>query len=164
MKYLKLFESFLTESAKPKISYTQIDKKAYTTQSKGIAFSVKINGKEAKGHWTPVGRYISDGVDVNELEGSNGRRFKIFRSGGTAKSYEIKANLKELEKQPKDLRFTGPMLDISGLKNEFVSKVSDALGRLNKESAELKSMGFSDEGSGKAELSKEFLEYFELAD
>jgi len=164
MKYLKLFESFLAESAKPKISYTQVDKKAYTTQSKGLEFSVKINGKEAKGFWKPRARYISDGVDVNELQGNDGSRFKIFKSGGTNKAYEISANLKELEKQPKDLSFTGPILDVSGLKGEFVSKITNAISQLNKEASELRSMGFSDDSPGKAELSKDFLEYFNLTD
>lgn len=146
MKNIPTFESFIFEAAKTKIVYTPIDKKAYATQSKGIEFEIKINGKSAKGIWQKRYSGITDGVDINELQGQNGRRFYIFASGGTQRSYPLRADIKELDRQPKDLRFTGPYLDISNLKKVFIDKITQAI----------------ENPSPSEELSKEFLEYFEI--
>ncbi len=147
MKHIQTFESFLNEAVKLKIAYTPIDKKAYTTQRQGIKFSVKINNQTATGIWVPKYGDISNGVDVNELEGSDRKRFYIFSSGGTSKSFPISAQLEELDRQPKDLRFTGPYLDVSKLKDVFIDKIIQAIEKPSKDE----------------ELSPEFLEYFEIS-
>lgn len=146
MKNIPTFENFIFEASKIKIVYTPIDKKVYTTQTKGIEFEIKINGKSAKGIWQKRYSRIADGVDINELQGENGRRFYIFGTGGTQRSYPLRSNIKELDKQPKDLRFTGPYLDISNLKKVFIDKITQAIEKPNPA-----------EG-----LTKEFLEYFEI--
>lgn len=146
MKHIHTFESFLNEAAKLRIAYTPVDKKAYTTQKQGIKFSVKINNQTATGIWVPKFGDITNGVDVNELEGKNGR-FYIFSSGGTSKSFPISAQLEELDRQPKDLSFTGPYLDLSKLKDAFVDKITQAIEKPSKEE----------------QLSPEFLEYFGIS-
>lgn len=144
MKHIQTFESFLNEAVKLKIAYTPIDKKAYTTQRQGIKFSVKINNQTATGIWVPKYGDISNGVDVNELEGSDRKRFYIFSSGGSSRSFPISVQLEELDKQPKDLSFTGPYLDISKLKDAFISKITQAIEKPTEEE----------------QFSPEFLEYF----
>ena len=146
MKHIHTFENFLNEAAKLKIAYTPVDKKAYTTQKQGIKFSVKINNQTATGIWVPKFGDITSGVDVNELEGKNGR-FYIFSSGGSSKSFPISAQLEELDRQPKDLSFTGPYLDISKLKDVFIDKITQAMEKPSKEE----------------QLSPEFLEYFGIS-
>ena len=132
-------------SRKISIKYIPVDKHAYTTQTTGIKFKVMINGKQAEGYWRPShGRYVSQGVDINELELPDRKVIKIFDGGGTHKTYEISADLKEVDKQPKDLRFTGPRLSIDNLKVEFVNKIKKAM--LNPDA--------------EPKLSKEFLQYF----
>lgn len=129
-----------------KIKYTKVDKNTYTTCTHGIEFCVTINGVTATGHWRPSrGQYVSNGVDVNELKVA-GRTIRIFENGGTHRTYEIAANLVETEKQPKDLRFTGPRLSVDNLKNVFVEKIKNAI-QFPKE---------------EARLSREFVECFGL--
>lgn len=147
MKHIHTFDSFLNEAAKIRIAYTQIDKKAYATQKQGVKFSVKINNQTATGIWVPKFGDMASGVDVNELEGSGRKRFYIFSSGGTSKSFPISAQLEELDRQPKDLRFTGPYLDVSKLKDVFIDKITQAIEKPSKDE----------------ELSPEFLEYFEIS-
>ena len=146
MKNLQTFESFVNEAVKLKIAYTPIDKKAYTTQRQGIKFSVKINNQTATGIWVPKYGDIASGVDINELEGSDGR-FYIFSTGGSSRSFPIRAKLEELDSQPKDLRFTGPYLDISKLKDAFISKITQAIEKPTEEE----------------KLTPEFLEYFGIS-
>lgn len=146
MKHIQTFESFLNEAAKPRITYTPIDKKVYTTQRQGIKFSVKINDQTATGIWIPKFGDITSGVDVNELEGSDRKRFYIFSSGGSSRSFSISTRLAELDKQPKDLRFTGPYLDISKLKDVFIDKLTQAIEKPTEE-----------------KLTPEFLEYFGIS-
>lgn len=130
---------------KAKIQYIPITKRAYTTQSTGIEFNVIINGSQASGFWLPSrGRYVSEGVDINELKTKDGRYINIFSGGGTHKTYEISANLEEAPKQPKDLRFTGPTLSIDNLKPTFISKVKKAL----------------ENPDAEPKLSDQFLQYF----
>lgn len=147
MKHIHTFDSFLNEAAKLRIAYTQIDKKAYTTQRQGIKFSVKINDQTATGIWVPKYGDITNGVDVNELEGSDRKRFYIFSSGGSSRSFPISARLEELDRQPKNLSFTGPYLDVSKLKDVFISKITQAIEKPTEEE----------------KLTPEFLEYFGIS-
>ena len=146
MKHIHTFDSFLNEAAKLRIAYTPVDKKAYTTQKQGIKFSVKINNQTATGIWVPKFGDRASGVDVNELQGKKGR-FYIFSSGGTSKSFPISAELEELDRQPKNLSFTGPYLDIDKLKDVFIDKITQAMEKPTEEE----------------QLSPEFLEYFEIS-
>ncbi len=146
MKHIHTFENFLNEAAKLRIVYTPVDKKAYTTQKQGIKFSVRINNQTATGIWVPKFGDIASGVDVNELQGKKGR-FYIFSSGGTSKSFPISTQLEELDRQPKDLSFTGPYLDINKLKDVFIDKITQAMEKPTEEE----------------QLSPEFLEYFEIS-
>lgn len=110
-----------------KIKYTEITKSTYETSSTGIAFNIEINGVIGKGYWVPSrGRYVSRGVDVNEITVNN-QYVKIFDGGGTYKTYEIAADLEFKSKQPKDLRFTGRTMLVSNLKNIFINKIKKAL-------------------------------------
>ena len=147
MKHIHTFDSFLNEAAKLRIAYTQIDKKAYTTQKQGIKFSVKINNQTATGIWVPKYGDIASGVNINELERSDRKRFYIFSSGGSSRSFPISAQLEELDRQPKDLRFTGPYLDVSKLKDVFIDKIMQAI----------------EKSSNEEQLSPEFLEYFGIS-
>ncbi len=152
MKHIKMFEPFLNESQNkikiPKISYTAIDKKSYETSQTGIEFSIQINGKTAKGFWTPShGRYVNDGVDINDLKDQNNKRFNIFDGGGNRRTYEISAHLKPSEKQPKNLQFTGRTLSIDNLKTVFVDKIKKAFENPEQE----------------PKLSKDFLDYFGIS-
>jgi hypothetical protein len=146
MKNIPTFESFVNEAAKLKITYTPIEKKAYTTQKQGIKFSVKINNQTATGVWIPKYGDITNGVDINQLEGSKGR-FYIFSTGGSSRSYPISAKLEKSDRQPKDLRFTGPYLDISKLKDTFIRKITQAIEKPTEEE----------------KLTPEFLEYFGIS-
>ena len=84
-----------------RVTYKQISKRAYTTQTTGIEFEVKINGKTAKGWWTPYFQYVSGGVDVNELKIGEYEYIDIFSGGSGHRMYEISSSLGESEKQPK---------------------------------------------------------------
>lgn len=150
----QLFENIknLNESfdiKKIKLKYTPIDKKAYETQKSSIEFIFSINGIEAVGFWNPYFEYVSSGVDINELRPINKRNysgFNIFDGGGGYRMFEIHSKLDLLEKQPKDLRFTGRYYSTLGLKNVFLEKIKNALENPEKE----------------PKLSQEFLKYFKL--
>lgn len=130
------------------IKYIPITKRAYTTQETGIEFQVIINGISATGFWRPSrGRYVSNGVDVNELTTQDRTRIRIYSGGGSYRSYEISASLPESPKQPKDLRWTGPILSLDNLKNEFISKIKRSL----------------ENPESEPKLTPEFLKYFGYA-
>jgi len=130
-----------------RIKYTPIAKRAYTTQETGIEFSITINGISAKGYWIPShGRYVSGGVDINDLRANDRSIIPIFDGGGNRRTYEISAHLEKALKQPKDMSFTGPTLSIDNLKGIFVNKIKNAILNPNSE----------------PKLSAKFLEYFNL--
>lgn len=133
---------------KDKVFYKKISKRAYTTQTEGIEFEVKINGKVATGFWSPYFRYVSQGVDVNSLRVSRYEHIDIFSKGGGHKMYELTASLEKLERQPKNLSFTGPYLSVDGLKEAFVNRVEKAIS------------DFQNGIETKATLSEEFIKYF----
>lgn len=130
----------------PKIKYTAIDKQTYSSNKSGLEFKIEINGISAIGYWRPIsGGYTIDGVDVNELKIGEFKTIKIFSNGGGAKLYEIFGYPKKLEKQPKDLRFTGEYYSTLNLGEVFKEKINDSLN-----------------GKIDAKLTKEFLEYFKI--
>ena len=141
----KIIEEEVENNAPIKIKYMPVTKRVYTTTSTGIEFKVSINGISATGYWSPCrGRYISNGVDINVLYTSDGRGIKIYDGGGSYKTYEISADLEEAPRQPKNLRFTGPLLKIDNLKPIFVNKIKHSLQNQKME----------------PKLSDQFLQYF----
>lgn len=129
-----------------KVYYKAIDKRSYTTNRNGLEFEISINGISARGVWSNVGQYPMDnGMDCNEIKVGQYSKIKIFDGGGSCRSYELHGYLEELEKQPKDLRWTGPYLNVAGLKREFVTKVQNAI-----------------DGKSKVNLTKEFIEFFNI--
>ncbi|MFA7289195.1 MAG: hypothetical protein WC055_09970 [Melioribacteraceae bacterium] len=127
------------------IKYKAITKDSYETHDGSIEFELTINGKTATGYWRPIFQYTKNGVDVNDLFQSDKKQFSIFENGGNLRRYEIYAEPILAEKQPKNLRFTGHTLSIKHFKEVFISKITDALN-----------------GKGKAQLSNEFLNYFDI--
>jgi hypothetical protein len=136
MKHIKLFESFTNEdlTVKPgsiKISNFKVNPdsaRLYATSKYSIGFSATINGKSVKGSFGPTRQYTCEGVDINELT-VDGKRITICSGGGSHRTYEISIGpFKQKEKQPKDLRFTGPYYDLSDLGNQFKTKLVRVVG------------------------------------
>lgn len=72
---------------------------------------------------------------------------KIFNGGGNARSYEISSTPIKREKQPKDLRFTGPYYDTTPMGQDFIKKIRE---------------GLNGQTSTGATLTDEFKKYFKL--
>jgi len=119
MKVLKKFENF-NNNKKIKISYFKLkNKKVYATMKSGLGYSVKINGVEADGFFSPIWEYAAKGIDTNELW-VNDKKITITVKGGGHRTYPIAIwDLPEKEKQPKNLSFTGPYHDTSKIGTEF---------------------------------------------
>lgn len=134
-----------------KIKYISQKLKSWQTD-RTISFECEINGVKAQGRWEALYRTISQGVDINELEiripGENfSKLVEIFVGGGSSKTYEIYARDLPLHKsQPKSFQFTGQRLDVSILKQVFISKIQTAL-----EDPEMRGM-----------LSEDFIKVFNL--
>lgn len=130
---------------RPTLKYTAVDKKTYDTDTSGLEFNVEINGIKARGFWTAISQYNPGGVDIDELILSDGRRVSIFSNGGGRRFYEVHGTPKKLERQPKNLRFTGQYYSTINLGSIFKDKIRSACkGELN------------------ADLSDRFIEAFKL--
>ena len=89
--------------------------------------------------------YNPDGMDIDTLQIGQNKKISIFDGGGTHRSYEMSSgSLKPLDKQPKDLRFTGKYYSTDQLKPIFVDKIQKAL------------------AGGGVPLHKDFLESFNI--
>jgi len=135
-----------------RIKYKVHQTKTYATDTTSIPFSIEINGVKAKGFWSPTSKYTAEGVDVNNLypdDGnyctSNGMPISIFSNGGNRRSYEIFATPIKAEKQPKDLRFTGPYYAVANLRGVLIDKIKKGL-----------------EGTIDAKITNEFKTYFKI--
>lgn len=138
----------ITKTPTQKIKYTAIDKKTYDTDSSGLGFEVEINGVKAKGFWRPTGTYNPGGVDVDELyyDDNKFKTITIFAGGGGNRHYEMYGAPKKLDKQPKNLRFTGEYYSTLELGDTFKKKILEALAGNNT----------------KTQLTDEFLKFFKL--
>lgn len=128
-----------------KIKYTQLDKKSYETDTRGLNFEVTINGVTGRGTWEPTMQFNKSGMDVNQLL-VDGRYVQIFKSGGSYRAYEIFAYPDIAPKQPKNLWMTGRTLLTTTFKSTFISKIQKALANPEQ----------------KAKLSELFLQTFKL--
>jgi len=135
-----------------KITYKKITKVVWETDQNSIKFMVKINNKEVYGWWITNSQYTMDGVDINELSVKNdcfANTIKIFKDGGSRRTYEISARDFPLkEKQPRSLRFTGRKASVDQLKSIFINKIRDGIENIGVE--------------GQAQLSEEFIKYFNI--
>ncbi len=138
----------LVKTPAQKIKYTAIDKKTYSTDSGGLEFEVEINGMKARGLWRPTSDYNPGGVDVDTLYYDNNKfkTIEIFAGGGGNRHYEMHGYPKKLDKQPKNLRFTGEYYSTLELGDTFKKKILEALAGNNKNT----------------QLTDEFLKFFKL--
>ena len=130
LKNLKTFDQLNEAKSKPPLSITSfvlVTNSVYATMKHGIKFTAKINGIPVTGYLEAKYEYTHRGMDIDELE-VGGKRIRIANGGGSYRSYAVSiGRLKEKEKQPKNLSFTGPYYDVSNIGNEFKQSLMDVV-------------------------------------
>ena len=103
-------------------NFKLLTKSLFATDKRPIEFTIDINGITALGYLQPFSEYTHRGVDINELKVNN-NRVTIANGGGGHRTYELAIhNIPQKQKQPKNLRFTGPYYDLSFIGAEFKKK------------------------------------------